>query len=150
MAFTVTTTGVDDVSTYLGNVSRELSKGVLDELGARAFVGLRQGAGVHSPRPNGTGKLFASLYNRAPNQLTREVGHDSTAAPYAQWVIHGSKPHVIRPRFAKALSFVWHGHRVFFQKVNHPGYIGDNYLQRTEDSVLAQLGNIVDSTLKRL
>ncbi len=42
-------------------------------------------------------------------------------ARYANPIEHGSKPHVIRPRRAKALRFVVKGKVVFARKVNHPG-----------------------------
>ena len=40
---------------------------------------------------------------------------------YALPIEYGARPHVIRPRRAKALRFVWHGELRFFAKVNHPG-----------------------------
>ncbi len=42
-------------------------------------------------------------------------------AKYALPIEEGSRPHVIRPRKAKALRFVVKGKVVFARKVNHPG-----------------------------
>lgn len=41
--------------------------------------------------------------------------------PYANPIDKGSRPHIIRPRRARALRFIWHGELRFFAKVNHPG-----------------------------
>lgn len=41
--------------------------------------------------------------------------------PYAAPVHEGARPHVIRPRFARALRFEINGQTVFARKVNHPG-----------------------------
>lgn len=41
--------------------------------------------------------------------------------PYAASVHEGARPHVIRPRFARALRFEIGGQVVFARKVNHPG-----------------------------
>lgn len=38
-----------------------------------------------------------------------------------RWVIGGTRPHEIRPRNARALSFEWRGEQVFFRRVQHPG-----------------------------
>jgi hypothetical protein len=40
---------------------------------------------------------------------------------YANPIDKGARPHIIRPRRARALRFVWHGELRFFAKVNHPG-----------------------------
>jgi hypothetical protein len=124
---------------------------VLDDMAAVAYEGMRQGAGRHSPRPGGTGNLYRSLYSKLiPNG--REVGHDTRQAPYAEWVIGGSVPHIIVPKNAKALRwFAWSGGPpVFAKRVKHPGYIGDNYLGRAADDSIAALAGIVDRTLKEV
>jgi hypothetical protein len=45
----------------------------------------------------------------------------SVKVPYAAAVHEGARPHVIRPRFARALRFEVQGRTVFASKVNHPG-----------------------------
>jgi hypothetical protein len=39
--------------------------------------------------------------------------------PYAEYVARGTRPHRIVGN--PILSFVWHGRRVYFHSVNHPG-----------------------------
>ncbi len=41
----------------------------------------------------------------------------------------GARPHIIRPRRAKALRFVIGGRVVFARKVNHPGSVGTQFLR---------------------
>ena len=66
--------------------------------------------------------------------------------PYASYVRSGTRPHQIRPVRAKALSFIWHGGRVFFSRVNHPGTRPHTWV----DDSLARFGEYVDAELGRL
>lgn len=58
-------------------------------------------------------------------------------ADYAAAVHQGSRPHVIRAKRAKALSFFWHGQQVFFKSVNHPGAKGRPFLLNAARQVIA-------------
>lgn len=49
--------------------------------------------------------------------------------PYAASVHEGARPHVIRPRFARALRFEIGGQVVFARKVNHPGNAANPFLR---------------------
>ncbi|MCV7424338.1 hypothetical protein H7K45_27705 [Mycobacterium yunnanensis] len=53
-----------------------------------------------------------------PRTVSGSVGDD---ARYAAAVHEGSRPHIIRPRSAKALRFNIGGRTVFATRVNHPG-----------------------------
>ena len=75
-----------------------------------------------------SGALFNSIRNEmVENPLTLYgrvyVDPGSPAAAYAAAHEYGvtTRPHVILPRNARVLSFIWGGKRVFFAKVNHPG-----------------------------
>lgn len=48
-------------------------------------------------------------------------------APYAVYVIQGTRPHVITPRNARALAWEAGGHTVFARRVMHPGYAGNDF-----------------------
>ena len=141
-------TGLAEAIAAITDVPK-LIEPVLTELAAQAHEGMRQGAGRHSPRPGGTGNLYASLYSKAAPKF-REVGHDTRLAPYAQWVIGGSVAHAIKPKKAKMLRwFAWPGGPPVFSKgVWHPGYSGDNYLDRSADAAVQSLASIVDRTLR--
>lgn len=51
------------------------------------------------------------------------------ATSYASFVKDGTRPHVIRPRRGKVLSFYWPktGRRMFLPRVNHPGTRGNSW-----------------------
>lgn len=65
------------------------------------------------------------------------TGGVTAHAEYAAAVHEGSRPHVIRARRAKALSFVWHGQQVFFRKVNHPGTRARPFLRNAALRIVA-------------
>lgn len=72
--------------------------------------------------PVNTGFLRATHEATPPQREgTRMVGKVVARADYAVAVHEGSKPHVIRPRRAKALSWKGAGGRVFAKIVHHPG-----------------------------
>jgi hypothetical protein len=50
--------------------------------------------------------------------------------PAAVFVAHGTPPHVIRPRRARALRFTASGRVVFATRVNHPGTRPNPFLLR--------------------
>lgn len=60
----------------------------------------------------------------------------------------GARPHIIRPRRAKMLSFYWPkvGARVAFRFVNHPGNRGTHWW----DKVLDRRSSIIGAVLRRL
>lgn len=129
MTFSIRLTGIEELRrtlTLLGDVPTQ----VLDDMAAIAYGSMREGAGRHSPRPNGTGRLYRSLFRTGTGTKTQAVGHSLDDAPHAEHVIFGSIPHEIKPKNAKVLSWiggVGFNQRVFARRVWHPGYIGDNY-----------------------
>lgn len=50
--------------------------------------------------------------------------------PHTLLVHNGSRPHLIRPRRARALRFMVDGRVVYARLVRHPGYVGDPYLTK--------------------
>ncbi|MEU5834468.1 hypothetical protein ABZ820_12460 [Streptomyces diacarni] len=48
--------------------------------------------------------------------------------PAVHYVLNGTRPHVIRPRRAKALRFDAGGRTVFAKVVHHPGTRANNFL----------------------
>lgn len=56
-------------------------------------------------------------------------------APYAAAIDSGARPHVIRPRRARALRFIARGGTVVFaRKVNHPGNKPYKFLYRATEA----------------
>lgn len=64
---------------------------------------------------------------RSRTEVRETVGANSVTVtavidtPYAEMVSTGTRPHKITAKNASVLSFVWHGKRVYFRSVNHPG-----------------------------
>lgn len=76
--------------------------------------------------PRITGKLANSLQLTQKNNTTQVTSH----AQYAQYVHFGARPHVIRPKKARYLSFMIDGRRIFTKIVHHPGYRGNPWVER--------------------
>lgn len=126
---TIRITGVQELQRTLSLIGG-IPAQVVDDMAAIAYGSMREGAGRHSPRPEGTGRLYRSLFRTGTGTKTQAVGHSLDDAPHAEHVIFGSIPHEIKPKNAKVLSWiggVGFNQRVFARRVWHPGYIGDNY-----------------------
>jgi hypothetical protein len=48
---------------------------------------------------------------------------------YALYVHEPTEPHQIVAKNGGVLSFIWHGERVFFTSVSHPGWRGNPFLR---------------------
>lgn len=70
-----------------------------------------------SPRDTG---LMQSRTTVSPRGLEATA---KASTPYASFVRDGTRPHVIRPRRGRVLSFYWPkaGKQMFLARVNHPG-----------------------------
>ena len=152
MAISITVTGVTELQRTLSLIGG-IPAQVVDDMAAIAYTGMREGAGRHSPRPEGTGRLYRSLFHTGQGSKRQQVGHSLDDAPHAEHVIFGSIPHEIKPRNAKVLSWIGgigYNRRVFRFRVWHPGYIGDNYrdvalsdaFRRFPDFVTQRMGAI--------
>lgn len=80
---------------------------------------------VRNMAPVKTGRLRDSIHQEKISPLHIDVVVGGERAPYATYVIFGTRPHVIVPVHAKALHFVTdEGEEVFTKRVMHPGYAG--------------------------
>jgi hypothetical protein len=95
---------------------------------------VRQAAKAKANRD--TGCLQDSIVKRieeGPEGVKARIVADTTACSperksYALFVHNGTEAHEIVATNAQALSFIWHGERVFFASVKHPGYKGNPFL----------------------
>lgn len=91
--------------------------------------------------PVRTGRLRSSIRAEAPRFFSFTgrvtVGSD---LEYAGFVNDGTRPHVIRPRRAKALRFTVGGRVVYATVVNHPGARARPFLDRALREVAAARG----------
>lgn len=78
-----------------------------------------------------TGRLRASIRIEARRTLTlRSVYTIGSDVEYAQMVHDGTRPHIIRPKRAKALRFRIGGRIVYAKVVHHPGTKARPFLDR--------------------
>lgn len=62
----------------------------------------------------------------------------SSLAPYSAPVHEGARPHVIRPRNARALRFMVGDRVVFARRVNHPGNAPNPFLRNAVHRVVSE------------
>jgi hypothetical protein len=89
--------------------------------------------------PVRTGRLRASIHSdpvrrTGPWRVDSGISAD---APYAAPVHEGARPHVIRPRNARALRFEIDGKVVFARRVNHPGQRAQPFLSTAVERVVS-------------
>lgn len=104
-----------------GSPGARLLRRRADRVAARARVlGARHGSMgqyITDPRIEGRGRGLTAVI---------ECTH-----PAARFVLFGTRPHLIRPRYARALRFEVEGRVVFAQLVRHPGTRADNWLAQS-------------------
>jgi hypothetical protein len=144
MSASVVIKNLDETIVEIRQLPQALARRVILDMSQIAYDSMQLGAGRHTQ----TGALFQSIYNRSLSATSRQVGHDTQRAPHAQFVIHGTRAHVIRPKDKKALRWVVGNRFVFAKFVNHPGYRGDDYLERAADDAVRQFTAIVDRATK--
>jgi hypothetical protein len=120
-----------EVSTYglefdevVQKLSGPLRQKLIEKLAGIAYASAVFGA------PWRTGKLAGSI--------VKEVGDGEAAiqalAPYAEYVVKGTAPHVIRPVNARVLAFEVGGKVVFTSLVHHPGTKPNPFMQRAAEA----------------
>lgn len=77
--------------------------------------------------PGRMGDFISSRVEEGPKGLQGVV---ECTHPAVRYVLDGTRPHVIRPRRAKALRFDVGGRTVFAAVVHHPGTRPNNFLAR--------------------
>jgi hypothetical protein len=83
------------------------------------------------------------------DKVTTEISASGAARQeYAMFVHEGTKPHVIKPRRKKVLSWKGPEGRVFASSVNHPGTPARPWLRDALQSTAPRLGFVVDSNGK--
>ena len=109
----------------------------------------------------GSQMVVEEMKRQAPERsgfLKTTIGADFTpegftvypGASYAPIVEKGSRPHEILPRFAKALAFPWKGAMRFFKRVQHPGFPGRRFVERTREVVQPKLFDLMQRIWREL
>lgn len=114
----ISTSGLefDEVASKFSN---ELRQKLIEKLADVAYASAFFGA------PWKTGKLAGSI--------VKEIGDGEASiqvlAPYALYVVKGTRPHEIRPVNASVLAFETGGRMVFTPIVHHPGSKPNPFMQ---------------------
>jgi len=140
----VTVEGIRELLFDLREFPDQIQQKTVDRLSQIAYDAARQGAGRHIR----TGALWQSVFNRPLTKTSRIVEHDRGRAPHAVFVIQGTRPHVIVPRYKQALRWPTATGFAFAKRVNHPGYAGDPYMDRAADKALGELQNIIGTVIR--
>ncbi|WP_327345999.1 hypothetical protein [Streptomyces europaeiscabiei] len=77
--------------------------------------------------PGSMGRYISWKVENGPNGLQGVIVCDHHAV---RFVLDGTRPHIIRPRRAKALRFDVGGETVFASVVRHPGTRPNNFMGR--------------------
>ena len=95
-----------------------------------------------------TGDLYTSIQGRYQVSTDRVTMDFTATAPYAEYVVEGTRPHPIRARNARALSFYWPklGGQAFFKSVQHPGTRPNPFWS----DVFDQASRYIEAALRRL
>lgn len=92
----------------------------------------------------GTGRLMGSVGASVQGDGIDEIeGHVYVKPEYARYVIHGTKPHVIKPKKPGGyLRFYWFKHHKWMvvRHVNHPGTAANDFMARALKSGLRANG----------
>lgn len=99
--------------------SAVISTRVLMDAGGRIIL-----AALKDEAPVKTGALRASIVQRS----TGAQGAGFYALAYGEYVVHGTRPHLILPKTKQALY--WPGARHPVRSVNHPGTKPNDFVQR--------------------
>lgn len=79
-----------------------------------------------APGSMGQGSNIRSAIQRGPGGDFRGV--ITLSHPAALYILHGTRPHLIRPVRARALRFTVGGRVVYAKLVHHPGTRANNFL----------------------
>jgi len=101
---------------------------------------------LQAETPVDTGKLRDDTHS-VQRPLGRGVSYAYRTAPYADFVIFGTKPHEIVPVSAKFLAFLGaDGNMVFTNHVNHPGTAATDYPMRAWNAARGEVLEILSRT----
>jgi len=97
-----------------------------------------------------TGNLRDALFSRQVGKNAYEIGIDGRRASYAQYVSHGTKAHIIKPKVKKSLRWAGTNGFKFAKLVNHPGYKGDPIEQPAIDAAMEKFNQLAKSMAQEI
>jgi hypothetical protein len=91
---------------------------------------------VQREAPRKTGRLKSAVKKEVTNK-GGTIFISKNIAPYADWVIDGTRAHTIIPKNARALY--WKGAKHPVKKVHHPGTKGNPFVDRSINSIQSEI-----------
>ena len=92
--------------------------------------------------------MRASLgFDVRQQRVYRIIGRVGSNLKKTHWVHEGTRPHVIRPRYKKALKFTSGGTTFIRSSVNHPGIGSTPFLTTAMRIVCVPMGFVIDRKL---
>ena len=129
--------GIGLIRRALINLVPGLKKEIIHRLANAAHGYAQDGADAHTK----TGALARSIKLEKRGEGYAVV-QDEQVAPHGRFVHWGTRPHEIRPRRKRALRWVAGGAFVFAQRVQHPGYEGDPFMETARAQVASDFDSI--------
>ena len=76
--------------------------------------------------------------------LIKSHGH-TAGFQYVEFVLNGTKPHIIKPKNKKVLRFYYKNlsHFIYSKGVMHPGYKGDDFVSKAKSDIFSKLDYIL-------
>ena len=130
MTIRVELVGTEAVRAAFASLVPKLQQQATAQLAQKVFEDVRAGAARHT-RYSRTGRLVNSIrLHKVPGGF--RVFHDQVYAPHAPFVLHGTHPHLIKPKDPNGVLrfFTRSGSVVFAKFARHPGTKPDDYIRR--------------------
>lgn len=100
--------------------------------------------------PKRTGRLAKGIREKVRVRGHTVVGILDSEAPYTMFVENDTRPHVIRPRRARALRFLVGNRVVFARRVRHPGTKGKHMFREGAKEVHPIAVKLLRSALQQV
>ena len=136
---------LDEVVAGFAELDRELHEGLVGVVEKAVVAGAEEAKTHHRfvSHPDDEDGIVEHtrgyLVVKGPPEV---IGELDSVSNHAVFVNDGTKPHVIEPRFAKALRFEAWGEEVFAANVHHPGTSPDPFFEhgiaKTDEVLMAE------------
>jgi len=144
--------GIDAINKKLRSLDRDLAHELIKDVTKDAYRNIKKRALKHYVTGTMEDNIF---FHVSKSKLEGAVGIDDNGMMvewkgkdinYALFVLLGTKPHNIKPKEKKVLRYNNIGEFVFAKSVKHPGYKGDDFMEKGLQDTM----NNLDSTIARI
>lgn len=141
--------GIKDINKKLRSLDKDLATDIITDTTKDAYKNIKKRALRHYVTGTMEDNIFLHV---SKSKLEGIVGIEDNGmmvdakgkyVNYALFVLLGTKPHTIKPKEKKVLRYSSVNHFVFTKIVKHPGYKGDNFLQKGLNDTMGNLDSII-------